>query len=460
MRKIRVATKRLNNICIIALVVVLMIIGLLPINIVSAKSRIIPNDESGIPDKNLYEAILYELDKKSGKQFREEELEEVYSLGDYFSGNNENKKIKSLKGIEKLVNLRGLDIPINGLSSLKGIENLTNLQNLRIRNGNLKNINEVKKLTKLKDLCLEDIELEDWTVVGNLTELTNLEISKCGLKDLKLISGLTKLEALNVNRNKLKSVSGIEKLTNLQELNLGYNKLETLLGIEKLTELQGLSVYNNKLKSLSGIEKLTGLQRLGVSNNELKNLSGIEKITELQELYASNNKLTNLNEIENLTKLSILDVSKNKITSLPSLKKHKKLNLEYSDFAYNKISEKVFKKNLPSHVPKWWINNQVLGQNFKKKLKVKKVKKIKSTTKKNTGVTEKKAKVVLMTSKGKKIETVKADKKGKFAFKKLDLKKYKGKKLKITAYLLHDDQINSERWYVAVKTVKFKVRKK
>ncbi len=65
-----------------------------------------------------------------------------------------------------------------------------------------------------------------------------------------------------------------------------------------------------------------------------------------------------------------------------------------------------------------------------------------------------------MTSKGKKIKKVKVNKKGAFCFKKLALRKYKGKKLKITAYLLYDDQINGERGNVAVKTVKFTVRKR
>ena len=123
---------------------------------------------------------------------------------------------------------------------------------------------------------------------------------------------------------------------------------------------------------------------------------------------------------------------------------------------------KRYLENLPEHAldRNWWVKNQILLQNIKKKLKVNRVKKIKSTTKKITGVTEKRAKVVLMTYRGKKIKTVKANKKGIFSFNKLNLKKYKGKKLKITAYLLYDDQINTERNYLAVRTVKFTVRKR
>lgn len=439
MRTVRGETNLLKSICAVILSLSLVLIGLFPVNVVSAKSQIIPNDETGIPDKNLYQAILYELDKKSDKQFTKKEVASLYSVGFYFGGNNKNKKIKTLKGIENLVNLRKLEIPVNALKSLKGVEKLANLQELRIWKGNLQNLNELKNLSNLTELSMEGVKLKDWAAVSNLTNLEKLNISDCGLTN----SGLKKV------------VSKMAKLTTLE---ISKNSLKDLKSISGLTKLETLNVRHSKLKSLSGIEQLTKLQVLYLDYNKLKNLSGIEGLTELKELYVSNNKLTNLKGIENLTKLEILDVAKNKITSLPSLKKHKNLNLEYSSFFYNKISDKVFKKNLPSHVPKWWRNNQVLLQNLKKKLKVKNVKKIKNTTKKITGVTEKKATVVLMKSNGKKIKTVKANKKGVFSFKKLDLKKYKGKKIKITAYMLYDDQINGERHKTAVRTVKFTVR--
>lgn len=408
---------------VICLSVVVMNLNVLPV-IADAdntydKRVIIPNDDTGIPDNYLYQEILWQLDCYEGYTLTKDDIAGLDGLEVVnYSG---KKKIKTLKGIEKFVHLRSLGIADNALTNLKGVECLTNLEELSIGKGNLKNIDEIKSLTKLKSLSLNGIKLEDWSVLSNLTNLESLNITDCGLtgSDLEnIVSKMTKLTSLGIagsNINDLKSISG-------------------------LTQLTSLSVNNSNLTSLNGVENLTKLENLDVSKN----------------------KLTNLNGIESLTKLMYLDVSENEMTTLPSLKKLTELNLEYSRLGYNKISEEQFKQNLPAHAleEKWWVNNQILLQNLEKKLKVNKVKKIKSKTKKITGVTEKKAIVILKTSGGKKIKKVKADKKGIFAFNKLDLKKYKGKKLKITAYLPYDDQINSEYHLHALKTVKFTVRKK
>ena len=134
--------------------------------------------------------------------------------------------------------------------------------------------------------------------------------------------------------------------------------------------------------------------------------------------------------------------------------------MEFTTFEKNKISKEEFKKNLPYHIRinKWYIVNQYILQNVKKKLVIRNVKKIKKSTRKIKGVTEERATVVLKTAKGKKIRKVKADKNGRFVFKKLNLIKYKGKKLKMIVYLRYDDHINSEGHLVAVRTVKIKVR--
>lgn len=395
MREIRDRTKRLKSICAVMLAISLVVTGLFSVNIVSAKSQIIPNDKTGIPDKTLYQAILFEFGKKSDQKITEDDLEEVHSIGGYFIEKNENKKVKNLKGLEKFENLYNLEIPINGQASLKGIDKIPNLEQLTIKNGKLKNINKLKKLSKLESFTMQNVKLKDWTALGQLKGLTSLEINKCNLRSFRQITKLTKLESLLIERTKLKNLKGIEKLT-----------------------------------------KLTGLY---VSNNCLSSVSGLEKLTQLWDL----------------------DVSNNKLTKLPSLKKFKKLVLEHTSFSGNKISEKEFKKKLPSKVPKRWINYQVFHQNTKKKLKVYNVKKINGNTKKITGVTEKQIRnVVLMTDEGEKIKTVKSNKKGKFSFKGLDLSTYEGKNLKIVILRIFYDPIKDKGGFDILKTVKFKVQNK
>lgn len=134
--------KVLKNMYLMLLPLSLVIAVLLTANVVHAKSEIIPNNDKGIPDKYLYQAILHCLEKKSDSKFTKKEAASLYSLNQTgFSG----KKIKTLKGIENLTNLHHLSIGDNRLTSLKGIERLTNLCSLEI-GGNILLILKVLKV--------------------------------------------------------------------------------------------------------------------------------------------------------------------------------------------------------------------------------------------------------------------------------------------------------------------------
>lgn len=359
---------------------------------VKASSDVIANDESGVPDKFLYREILFELDKKDNETFTREEAESIYDLNTVnYSG---KRKIKSLKGIENLKNLRKLVIHENSLTKLEGIDKLVNLESLKIEKGKLKNIDELETLTKITILSLEGSRLENWDTVGKMTQLKSLNISDCNLSDKKV-----------------------------KEI------------IKKLINLEILYANNNNVKSLSSICDLDCLNELYLANNNISNIKGLEKLSGLVCLNLSNNNIKRLVDLRNLSKLS----------------------LEYTTFEKNKISRKQFKHNLSRHMlnERWWVNNQVILQRIKKKLKIYK---IKSSSKLIKGTTEAKAIVTLMTSKGRKIKTVKANRKGKFIFKSLNLKKYKGKKLKVTVYQKYKDNINGEHRKMIVRSVKFRVK--
>ena len=74
---------------------------LIPTMGVRASSDVIENNNSGIPDKELYQSILKKLGKKSNEKFTKQEAESIKSLSVYGS-----RKIKSLKGIKYLKELK------------------------------------------------------------------------------------------------------------------------------------------------------------------------------------------------------------------------------------------------------------------------------------------------------------------------------------------------------------------
>jgi len=366
------------------------LVTMFPVSSHAKGSDVIPNDKTGIPDKGLYQAILEALNRKGGV-FTKAEAARITSL-DAYNYKKERPDIKSLEGI------------------------------------------------------------------GNLKGLTSLDLSCNKLKNLSGVEELTKLKSLTVEKNKLVNIKAIKNLTGLEDLDLSFNKLTTLSGIKKLTNLKFLHVNGNQLTALSGIENLVKLGSLGVYDNKLKNLSGIEGLRNLHSLYVSGNKLVDLKGVENLINLEGLSASDNKLKKLPDLRKLIDLHDESTSFMFNKLSIYELVEKLPVHLVKnsWWINRELQLQNATRSLKLTtpaSFKKIKSTTEKIVGTAQKNT-IVRIKYKNKKVKSVRTNVNGVFQFKKLNLKKYKGKIL--TMEVLHYGGIETE--YFVIKFIKFTVR--
>jgi len=285
--------------------------------------------------------------------------------------------------------------------------------------------------------------------------------NETGIPDKGLYKAILRELGKNKNGKFTKDeAAGIIKL-NASNHDNKYINIKTIKGIENLTGLTQLYIDGNELTRLTGIENLTNLTCLSVSYNKLKNLYEIRNLNKLEELSVNSNKLTSLTGVENLTELSVLVASKNKLTNIPNLKKHTKLEPEYTYFQYNCINTKEFKEKLPSHLLKEssWLKNQIKFQNIIKTLKItipKSSKKITKNTTKIVGKTQKGATVVILKPNGKKIKAVKANAKGIFTFKNLNLKKLEGKKITLQAYLV--DGFYDERHNI--KSIKLTVRNK
>lgn len=149
-------------------------------------SDIIRNNETGIPDKKLYQSILKTLDKGKNRVFTKREAESI----DWLQAKD---GVANLKGVGYLRNLKKLDMEGNSLTTLAGVEELSNLESLKVESGRLKSLKGIETLLNLKSL----------NVIDN--KLTNL----------KGIENLTKLEWLSVGGNKLTNLNEVNKLTNL-----------------------------------------------------------------------------------------------------------------------------------------------------------------------------------------------------------------------------------------------------
>ncbi|MFD1402463.1 leucine-rich repeat domain-containing protein [Robinsoniella peoriensis] len=187
---------------LITSIILVLVMAMLPVNnTMASNSKVICNDNTGIPDKVLYQIILRKLNKYGFDTFTEKEALKIKKLD--ASNYNNTKKIKSLKGIGKLKNLVFLDVSYNKIFSLSGIEKLNKLNVLDFSFNQVKNIKAIKNLYSLKHLTLD----------GNK------------IISLKDIENLTNLESIYAQLNRVKELPNLKKHTNLMDANFKYNKI-------------------------------------------------------------------------------------------------------------------------------------------------------------------------------------------------------------------------------------------
>lgn len=148
------------------------------INVNAEDSDIIRNDETGIPDKNLYQwgvetydlnkdSVLTqnEIDQKNNNQtslslhMNDRDIRSLKGIHYFDNGNiynldiSGNKNLKSLDGIEELSAINGGLIASDcALESIEGVQKFKNLKGLMVDNNNLKTIPNLTSLINLSDM--------------------------------------------------------------------------------------------------------------------------------------------------------------------------------------------------------------------------------------------------------------------------------------------------------------------
>ncbi len=184
------------------MMVLLILLGSLPsyrdLFVSAAGSDVIRNDETGIPDKALYQVILKALGKKPDSTFTEEEAQKVSWLSQDINTSGdldrkEEEKIVSLQGIEKLTNLTVFMPGRNNITDLKPLGSLEKLNSLNLRYSScITSIEGLRNLTQLEGLTLPNT-VTDLSPIEGMTKLTSLEASNANISILPDLTKHTEL---------------------------------------------------------------------------------------------------------------------------------------------------------------------------------------------------------------------------------------------------------------------------
>jgi hypothetical protein len=169
----------------------------------------------------------------------------------------------------------GADFSLNHIKRLGRADGLERLQQLRYLNLSGNQLRTIHGLDALKSLRVLD--------------LSNNQISTMHTG----LGGLESLRELDLSMNRIALIEGIEALTSLETMKINCNRVERLLPLTALQSLRNFEARGNQLVEVNQLGLLPRLQRITVSNNRIVNLTQLAKtillIEDLVELNVAGN---------------------------------------------------------------------------------------------------------------------------------------------------------------------------
>ena len=107
--------------------------------------------------------------------------------------------IAKIEGLEKLTELKGLNLGGNAIFEIKEIDKLINLEYLSFGGNNILEIKGLENLVNLKGLILQGNQINEIKVLENLINLFYLDISENPISEIKGLENLINLKYLHLN---------------------------------------------------------------------------------------------------------------------------------------------------------------------------------------------------------------------------------------------------------------------
>ena len=294
-------------------------------------SEIIKNDETGIPDQNLYKAALQQFDSNGDGILTKDEAATGKALSAV------NCSIENLQGIQYFENVLSLSLSENQISDISALSSLNNLAGLNLSYNNISDISALSNLTNLSSLDLSGNQISDISALSNLTNLTHLDLSVNQISDISPLERHTQLGFLNLTVNQVSDISVLSNHTNLSMLFAAGNQISDISPLLGLTRLSGLSLGDNQISDISPLLGLTRLSSLSLEDNQISDISVLSNLTNLTGLQLSNNQISDISALSNLTELGRLELANNKISNISALSNF--TEFEELDLTGNQISD-------------------------------------------------------------------------------------------------------------------------
>ncbi|NPA68820.1 MAG: leucine-rich repeat domain-containing protein [Chlorobi bacterium] len=227
------------------------------------------------------------LDIENNKQIESLKPAEALQLLEIIKAKNSG--LKSLEGIEGLINLKEIDCSDNdNINSLIPLSGLTNLEKINCGNTMVKSLVPLRYLDKLRNLDVHYTTIVDLRILKDLKNLTDLDVSQnISLFSLEGLNYMPELSSLNCSETNIDDLTPLSKLKNLQRLDCSKTKVSSLRPLQLVKSLQDIDCSDTQIKAKS-LDYLIGLPNLIMLRAKNINISE-DEVKEFETLLQKRN---------------------------------------------------------------------------------------------------------------------------------------------------------------------------
>ena len=255
----------------------------------------------------------------SGLHVEESSLNQICTLSklEALIANNcgiESFTIGGVPVLDKMINLKMLDLAHNNLSTLDSV------------------FSRDKRYGQLLELYLNDNQLYDISALCEIVEETTDILDSEGQVTDTVTTTVIKnrapmLQFLILDNNRLndEDLAAFSNFKVLKYLSLGNNEISSVSALKDTRSLLELHLQGNNISDVRDLRYLSGLQSLYLGENNLRNaflgarevnISYLKYLSNLEILFLDGNAIEDISDLSALSKLAVLNVSDNQIQSL------------------------------------------------------------------------------------------------------------------------------------------------
>ncbi|MEM6844300.1 MAG: leucine-rich repeat domain-containing protein [Bacteroidota bacterium] len=210
-------------------------------------------------------------------------LREIVRLDDIdLSG---NQSVYSLEPLNKLIDLRYLNISDTRIDDLYPLRNLTKLEVLNCSQTPVSDLSPLKYATSLREIDCEHTNVTNLDILASFSKLERLYCSHTYVHQIPALKGLNDLRCASTA---ITSLEPLATMTSLVYLDCSETSISDLQPVASTESVTWLNLENTPVVNLAPLTALVNLETLVINNTPVENLDALNGLPQLQKVYCDN----------------------------------------------------------------------------------------------------------------------------------------------------------------------------